>query len=282
VRGHAKGAGLSFEQAFALRCAVELIFYFQPAGAALCTSFATSGDATASGATMLGQNIDWFSGTPIALLRQEYPDGLRQLTLCLVGVSEYTLTSNGLGICINGTVAAWTPPGPGIPLLCYLPRVMRQKNLGQARQLLESAARGVGYCQLADASGEIFGIESDFSNQCILEPEDGVMVHSNHYLSEQFQEKDGARDIFPDSYERLPRIKKLMTQYRGNLTPKRMMKVLGDHKGSPNSICRHPDLQAPPHMRSETLASYIMEPANGVMHLAVGNPCHNHYEEFCI
>lgn len=67
IEGQAEGAGISFEQAFALRCTLELGPYY-PRLSGLCTSFAARGKATRGGKTILGQNIDWYPGFPIDLL----------------------------------------------------------------------------------------------------------------------------------------------------------------------------------------------------------------------
>ncbi|MGB4701140.1 MAG: C45 family peptidase, partial [Syntrophomonadaceae bacterium] len=118
IKGQAEGAGISFEQAFALRCTLELGPYY-PKLSGLCTSFAARGKATRDGKTILGQNIDWYPGFPVDLLKVTHEDGLTQLTISLGGFAEYTLSSAGFGICANSTL---TPPENfhlNIPLACY-------------------------------------------------------------------------------------------------------------------------------------------------------------------
>lgn len=279
IKGQAEGAGISFEQAFALRCTLELGTYF-PMLSALCTSFAVGGEATSSGKTILGQNIDWYPGFPVDLLRVTHADGTVQLTLSLGGFAEYTLSSAGFGMCANSTMTPVEGFRLNIPLACYLPKAMRQKNIGDALGVLCQAARGIGYFHLASAKGDIVGIESVFDDFEIIYPHRGVLVHSNHYLTGRFKKGDLAYMGIPDSYLRLPRMQTLLEAEYGQITVEKMMAILADHYDYPLSICRHYDTATPRLFNAETLASFIMVPEDGVMYIACGTPCSHQYVEY--
>jgi isopenicillin-N N-acyltransferase-like protein len=132
------------------------------------------------------------------------------------------------------------------------------------------------YHVLASAEGEIIGFESTSEEFQILQPEKDIMVHSNHYLSDKFKQVDGVytafRD-FPDTFFRTTRIRRLMEKHYGDITPDVMMDILSDHDNYPNSICRHPDANAPSGLLGETLASVIMIPEDRKMYIAYGHPC---------
>jgi isopenicillin-N N-acyltransferase-like protein len=281
IKGQAEGAGLNFAEAFALRCTLEIGPYY-PQLSALCTSFAATGEATADGQTILGQNIDWYPGFPIDLLRIKQADGLVQLVLSLGGFAEYTLSSAGFGMCANSTL---TPPDNyrlHLPLACYLPKAMRQKTIGDALGVFCQAARGAGYYHLASAEGDIVGIESVFDDFNILYPEKDILVHSNHYLTDRFKKGDLAYLGIPDSYLRVQRMRQLMDRHYGQLTPQLMMEFLADHNNHPTGICRHYDSETPRLFNAETLASFIMVPAEGKMYLTNGTPCKSEYLEYSI
>lgn len=108
--------------------------------------------------------------------------------------------------------------------------------------------------------------------------QEGLLLHANHCVLPRFQAKDLGRQIFPDSYERLPRLRQFIAPNLGRLTPESMMEVMRDNQGRPNSIRRHPDPEFMPRMGAETLASYLMEPGKGLLHLCLGNPCQNQYK----
>ncbi len=291
VQGRAQGSGLSFEEAFALACYVELALYFpwlagkqpvpvQAAPPAGCTTFAASGEMTKDGGTLIGQNIDWFVGSPIDLCHVTLSDGSRQLRLSLLGNVYYYLTSHGLVNCSNATLCAAGQAGPSIPVSLYLEEAMSQKNLAAALGSLCQNARGIVYYQLADGGGQMAGIESDFSRFAVRLPENGLMTHSNHYLTESLQAGDWGYSIFPDSYLRNHRMAQLMNKNQGKLTLELAQEALRDHQGQPGSICRHQNLDLPPQFRSESVASYICQPAQGIMHLCLGLPCENQYHAY--
>lgn len=275
MRGQAQGAGIKFEEVFTQKCSFELSFYYNNLPS-MCTSFAAAGTATENGQTLLGQTIDWFPGTPIDLLKIHHSDGLVQFVLSLANSSEYTFSSAGMGICANATVAQ--DYSFNLPLGCYMPKVMRQRNVQDGIEILKQAAHGLGYYHLADASEEIMGIESIHNDFEIIHPKNGLLLHSNHYITERFKKGDMAPVIMPDSYHRLNRITTLADQHYGKINLEIAMEILSDHDSYPKSICSHVDPQS--QFPSETLASYIMVPGEGAIYVAYGNPCEQDYVRY--
>ena len=268
MRGQADATGLSFEEIFTQKCMNELMFQFNNM-TGLCTSFAATGKATQDGKTILGQNIDFFPGTPIDLLKIYHSSGPVQFILSFANSSEFTFSSAGFGMCANATIGK--DYSFNIPLACYLPRVMRQKNIRDAMELLKQVARGLGYYHLADANGQMYGIESIHNDFEIIYPEKDVLLHSNHYITERFKAGDTASIYQPDSYHRLDKTRSFTDQHYGRINTEIAMKILADHDHYPNSICRHIDNTVP--ISSTTLASFIMVPEEGAIYIAWGNPC---------
>jgi isopenicillin-N N-acyltransferase-like protein len=281
VRGMADGAGIGFDEAFAIHCYLELVFNF-PYMAGMCTSFGATGPATKNGITMIGQNIDWHPDTPLDLLRIRHSDGFEQMTIAFFGTPCYSLTSAGIGNCSNLTLSPMGPVTNHIPLSFYLFKAMRQKTFEDAFEVLRNSARGLGYYHLADAGGNLLGIESIYDRYAILDPENGLLVHANHYETQDYAENDGARAFITDSFQRAPRLRRLMGEHQGSLTPEIMMALLADHDGHPNSICRHVDRAKPPEFASMSKASFIMLPAERKMYICAGPPCENTYKEYAL
>lgn len=280
IKGQADGSGLSFEEVFTLRSIFDLFMCYNQISS-LCTSFAVTGQATRDGKTILGQNLDWFIDSPVDLLKIHHAGGLKQLSIFLWGV-ELSLSSAGFGICANGTWSAGGNYSLCIPFGCYLPKVMRQNNLNEAMEILKNTARGLEYYHMADAKGNLIGIESIQDGFNIIYPHRDVLVHSNHYLTEEFKKGDMASQIIPDSYQRVERIKKLINDHYGDITPEVMMRIMADHENIPTSICRHVDEKMPPQFRSETLASFIMVPEDNSMYAVYGNPCKYEYTKYTL
>ncbi|PKM78147.1 MAG: hypothetical protein CVU90_03745 [Firmicutes bacterium HGW-Firmicutes-15] len=276
MRGQADAAGLRFEEILTQKCMNELTFYYNGKIMSLCTSFAATGKATEDGKTILGQNIDWLVGAPIDLLKINHSNGLVQFILSFANSSEFTFSSAGFGMCANATLGQ--DYSFNIPLACYLPRVMRQKSIHDALDLLKQVARGLGYYHLADANGHMWGIESIHNDFEIINPENDMLLHSNHYLTERFKMGDTASVFQPDSYPRLDKMGSFMNRHYGHLNPEIAMEILADHDHHPYSICRHIDPASP--ISSTTLASFIMVPAEGAIYIAYGNPCEQDYVRY--
>ena len=278
MRGQADATRLSLEEIFTQKCFNELTFSYNNISglSGLCTSFAATGKATQDGKTILGQNIDFLPEAPIDLLKVHHANGIQQFILSFSNSSEFIFSSVGIGMCANATIGK--NYSFNIPVGCYLPRVMREKNIHDAMDVLKQVARGLGYYHLADKDGNMLGIESIHNDFELLYPERDMMLHSNHYLTERFKGEDTAPQLQPDSYHRLDRIHSLVDQYYGHINIEIIKKILADHDQNPYSICRHIDSTVP--ISSTTLASFIMMPEEGTIYIAAGNPCEYEYVRY--
>lgn len=275
MRGQADATGLSLEEIFTQKCFNELTFSYNNISG-LCTSFAVTGKATQDGKTILGQNIDFLPEAPIDLLKIHHANGIQQFILSFSNSSEFIFSSAGIGMCANATIGK--NYSFNIPVGCYLPRVMREKNIHDAMDILKQVARGLGYYHLADINGDMLGIESIHNDFELLYPERDMMLHSNHYLTERFKGEDTAPQLQPDSYHRLDRIRSLVDQHFGHINIEIIKKILVDHDQNPYSICRHIDPKVP--ISSTTLASFIMVPEERAIYIAAGNPCEYEYVRY--
>jgi isopenicillin-N N-acyltransferase-like protein len=278
IKGQADGAGLDFREAFALQCMIEVSFNYSQI-AAMCTSFAVTGKATENGLTILGQNIDWHPDTSLDLLRIKHADGTKQFSICLAGNAYYHLNSNGFGNCANLTLSPPRKQTTNIPLGIYLPTAMRQRSLEDALKVLEETARGFGYYHLANTEGKMVGIESVADNMSLLQPKEDVIVHANHYEDEVFKKVDLAHLYLPCTYARGSRLKQLVENDYGALTPDMMMGFLSDHDGEQNSICKHVDESKQREQASESRGSFVMVPAERVVYVSQVTPCQNKFIE---
>ena len=279
IEGQAEGAGLDFGDVFTIHCMIEVLFNYQNL-AAMCTSFAVTGEATHRGMTIIGQNVDWFVSSPVDLLKISYQDGLKAFVLCLSGVPYYHFTSAGLANCANLTLGPPPRLERQVPLGIYLPKAMRQKNIAAALSVLKQAARGYGYYHVADAGGNVAGIESIDGDYTIIRPERGVIVHANHYETEKYRQVDWTEQIVPCTRIRSSRLRELIEGRYGKIIPQVMMELLCDHQSQPNCICKHPDPAVPPEFAAESRASFVIVPEERTMYLSSGPPCEGGYTEY--
>lgn len=280
LQGVAEGAGVDFNRLFAIRTTLEILFYTsRPEG--MCTSFAVTGDATKNGQTIIGQNIDWHPGLPMALLRIEWPNGVKQLSLSMSGIWEYSLSSHapaspyGVAATLTATPDE-DPTNLTVPISIVMNKASRQKNLSEALSVFTEAKSNLASFLLANGSGEIAGIELGLRSFENLVPEDDILVHANHYVSERYRINDIFLPFVPDSPGRYKNLRGLLKQDHGKITPKLLMKYLSDHSNHPKGICTHVDRKSelPP---SATLASIIMVPEEEIIYVALGNPCENEF-----
>lgn len=277
LKGQAEGAGVSFDEVFALKCWFELGIYYQYV-TGFCTSFAVTGKATKDGKTIIGENYDLTVGLTMDLVRIKRSDGLEQLSLIFSGGCELTLNSAGLGMVLNVMLGPGKEQLLNVPCCCVISKAMRQKRIGDALGVVCASGRSILYYAFASGEGDIVGIETRPDDFNVMQPERDMLFHSNHYLTDKFKRGDGTFGLMEgDSYIRIQRLKRLMESHYGKLTPELIMGFMADHNNYPNSICAHFNPEMP---RGETLASLIMVPEDRVMYLTHGQPCRYEYQEY--
>lgn len=285
LKGFAEGSGIDFDKFFAIRAALELLFFMgQPSASGMCTSLAVTGAATQNGDTIIGQNIDWHPQLPLVMLQIEWPNGVKQLSLSMAGIWEYSLScpasSSPYGVAATLTATPDTTlETPKVPISIMMNKASRQLNLNDAMAVFKGNNVNLASFLLANGKGVIRGIELGLNSFEILEPKSEMLVHANHYISERFKPHDIFLQHVPDSPLRYERLQHLLKQDHGDITPKHIMKYFSDHNNFPKGICAHidPESQLPP---SATVASVIMLPKQKIMYVAIGNPCENEYRRY--
>ena len=285
LQGLAKGAQAPFENVFTLRSLLELTFFIHKMPA-MCTAFAATGNATKHGQTIIGQNIDWHPDIPLNLLRITWPTGVKQLSVSLGGIWEYSLSSHPssspFGIAATATVAYTDNQNVDkVPLSIVMSKATRQKRMEGALSTCINAKKDLGSFLMASGEGDLLGFECVADDFEILYPDKNTLVRANLYLTERFKTHDFFPSLVPDTYIRYGRLARLVEDHYGELTPEMMMTFLADHNGFPKSICTHvdPESKMPP---SVTLASVIMVPEEKTIYVANGNPCETVFDKYTI
>lgn len=283
LRGFAGGAEIDFDTLFAIRSALEILFFTgQPTG--LCTSLAITGKATKDGEAIIGQNIDWHPDLPVSVLKIEWPTGVKQLSLSLGGIFEYSLSAHpasspyGIAATLTATPDK-TPEIPKVPISIVMNKASRQNDIKKAVSVFSKANVNLACFLLANGEGDIHGIELGLESFEKLKPEMDILIHANHYNSDRYKAQDIFLQYVPDSPLRYQRLTELVKQDLGSITPDLVMSYLKDHANHPKGICAHVDPKSdmPP---SATMASVIMVPSQKIMYVAVGNPCQNDYQRY--
>lgn len=300
IRGIAEGASVDIEDVLAINVRTEVMFAAKARAAEAaaraagdgrrqgeCSAFAVLPEASADGHTLLGQNWDWLLHCfdTVVVLEAEQDEAPNFVSVVEAGLLAKTgLNSSGLGVATNALVTDDDRGEPGIPYHVLLRALMDCENLSDALATVQRGVRSssANYL-LAHEDGVAVDVEAapgDFSRLFLELPEDGVLLHTNHYRSASFDRRDVSLWVMPDSPFRLERLKAAVRHARpGGLSLDTFRAALGDHANYPSGICCHPDRRMDPHDQGTTVASVLMDLDGRRIWLADGHPCTTPYRE---
>jgi isopenicillin-N N-acyltransferase-like protein len=284
MRGMAEGAKVSFEEIFFLNITYEISV---PSVMGGCTTFAATGEATANGEVIAGQNFDFIHPWEqfMVLLKMEPSSGPRIFAVTAAGCLGL-IGCNSAGISVNLNLLkdrnSLTPTG-GVPTHIILRKIFTSENIAEAITAAGAAeGRAAKNYLVTSAQGDFVDMETTTNDMDIQYPERGIYTHANAFKADRFKSADMAPVFSPDSYIRAPRLFQLMEKHRGKLSVDVMKKLLEDHNNHPGSICRHQNPKAPLPIAkmAKTLISIITLPKEQKAFISCGNPCENEYLEY--
>ncbi|HYZ14285.1 MAG TPA: C45 family peptidase [Actinomycetota bacterium] len=296
IGGIADGAGVDLEDVLAINVRTEVMFAAKARAARRggdgqrqgeCSAFAVLPEASADGHTLVGQNWDWLlhSFDTVVVLESEQNDGPNFVSVVEAGLLAKTgMNSSGLGVVTNALVTDDDRGEPGVPYHVLLRAFMDCENLSDA---LAAAQRGVRSSSanylIAHRDGIAVNIEAtpgDYSRLFLAFPEQGVLLHTNHFVSNAFDRRDVSLWVMPDSPIRLERLRSAVGIARaGALSLDTFRAALADHANYPSGICCHPDGRMEPLDQGATVASVLMDLDARRMWVADGHPCTSPYRQ---
>ena len=266
IKGLAEGAGISFEEALLCQARAEAAQDGPDEG---CSAFALTGEATADGHALAGQNQDLqpeYSDVAI-LLHLKPTDGRpRVLLFTSAGQLGYAgMNSAGMAHFANALYnCPWRQGLPHYPLK----RVALEQTTfdGIRKVITENPTCSAGNMVMCDGQDGILDVEIRADGVAeFADDRPDAILHTNHYLASEFQEHEDGH--LKDSFARLERIRKLVHARYGEITVDVMKEILADHEGDPAGICRHGE------RGMHSVSGYIAEPAQGVLHVRRGHGC---------
>lgn len=295
LRGIAEGAGVDLLDVLAINVRTEIMYSAKARDAAAlrtaeCTSFALVPAPGATSPVIIGQNWDWLVHCfeTVVVLESERNDGPNFVTVVEAGLLAKTgMNSAGLGLTTNALVTDADKGDPGVPFHVLLRAIFDCETVSEALATLQRGNRSSSANFLiAHEDGSALNIEAasgDYSKLFLVDPT-GPYLHTNHFLSDRFDGRDVSLWAMPDSPVRLGRVR-AASRAGGPLDAQRMMTLMADHAGFPDSVCCHPNPNHAPTEQGATVASVVMEPGGRTMWLADGQPCsrpfrHLDYAEF--
>jgi isopenicillin-N N-acyltransferase-like protein len=284
MRGIARGAGLPLSHILLLNARTELLKLAGNAalragleaerGADGCTTVIVQPERSADGRLVHAHNWDWKAtcAETCVILRITGTDAPDMLVFTEAGaLARFGFNAAGIAITGNYLECERDYRQSGVPLALLRRKVLRQWNysdaFGAVYTMPKSASNNIALSHAP--SGVVHDLECAPDETFVIEPSDGLLVHSNHWLSPVALAKlrDTGPANSPCSHWREQRARRLLMNER-RIDDTVLERVLRDSEGSPFSICVPPRRSAFTGI-SATVVSLIMRPEIGEMRLAL-------------
>ncbi|MEU8822038.1 C45 family peptidase [Streptomyces sp. NPDC048636] len=300
MSGIADGAGVSLLDILALNARGEVLYdksfvemaegraeAGEPEPAEGCTSFAAFGEASGDGHVYAGQNWDWRAGVAdtVVMLRVVQPPAPTLVMQVEAGqIGRQGANSAGIALNANGLGGRFDA-AVGLPQTVVRRSVLDQPSITDALEVLcRTRAHIASNALLTCRGGFAIDLETTPAGHGWLYPEDGLLVHGNHYQAQLPARlaAAGYRPASSDSLVRVPRaeagLRALRTAGSPDASRKVIRQAMSDHLGHPESLCTHPDPREPALTHWTTLVSSCVDLTSGDYHVTAGTPCDHEYQ----
>lgn len=279
IEGIAAGARVNKEEILAINVRTELMYPDKLGAEGECTSITALPPATLTGEVLIGQNWDWKPHLKEAtvLLEIEQSDKPKVITLTEAGVvGKIGCNSSGLGACLN--ILKAPVEKVGLPIHILMRGILNSPRMGDAIAKIVSMARGsANNCLLAHRDGLAMDFEMAPQALDFFYPQNGILMHTNHFNSNLLKPLDGNLGQYPDTLLRYGIAHQKLSSRIGKITCADLIEVFRDHFNYPNAICRHPDEREDELAQAQTIASIIMNLTKREIYLVEGPPCQGEY-----
>ncbi|MGW1841355.1 C45 family autoproteolytic acyltransferase/hydolase [Streptomyces sp. NPDC001966] len=275
IRGIAQGAGLPVDRVAALNARTEILASGRTPGPGECTTLVALGGPGAE--PVAAQNWDWYESLADGWLEWEipHPDGRVTRTLTEFGVvGKIGINDRGVGCLFNILHHRRDGSGTGVPVHVV------------ARRLLDGADTVTDALKIAGSAGTtasttltvVGGLDAGRTAVSaelwpggighVLPDPDGLLLHTNHFLTRPAADGDTEPVTDPDTIVRYEVLRRTLHGRGADLTPDEAFAALADHTGG---VCVHPATDGPHEFR--TLATVFLDPAARALRVFPGPPC---------
>lgn len=275
LKAIAKGAGVGLTEVLLINGRSEILNAAnRPAEEAHiedgCTSALALPSRTKSGRLLHGQNWDWRpeceeTTVVLAIRRDDGPDVLTYVEAG--GLARAGLNAAGIAITGNNletTSENWVKPGVPISVIRRL--VLEAPNMGRALQAVASAPRTVSNNMMiscTEGGGMAFDLETTPDEIFWLKPENGLMTHANHFISDAARARMADRGLLKgmDSLYRDQRVHATLEAAGYAITEADFEVAFADDFSHPLGVLRTPVSRTEQSAISATVATILMDAA---------------------
>jgi isopenicillin-N N-acyltransferase like protein len=278
IAGIAEGARLPVREVAMLNGRTELLAVADPTGV---TDECSTVVALPEGGTPVAvQTWDWYDamGEDWFVWTVPHPDGHVVRTVTEYGVlGKIGVSSHGVGVLFNmlrhGDDAHAEDKGLGFPVHLLARQILdtahdADEAVAQALAVATSASTSI---TVVDTAGRSASVELFPGGPGVVRPADGLLVRTNHFVSEEGASGCLASTIGPGSGIRRTT---LLEAFRGR-TPASSDEVVAamDHHAEEGSVCAHPEPHLDPVLRHATLATVTVDVEARDLRVTAGGPC---------
>ncbi|TWT18710.1 hypothetical protein FQY83_15185 [Luteimonas marina] len=278
IRGIAEGSGLLMEEIVALNARTELV-YWEERGEQFerddgCTSVMVLPEASANGHLLHAWNWDWRdeSADSTIVLDIMPETGPRVLTVVEAGLlARAGFNSAGIAVTGNNLEAEEVRGRYGVPAPLIRRAVLMSESYTMAlKQVFDVKRSFSNNLMITSAGGEGVDLETTPDRVFWLQPEKGLLVHTNHFASPAAHVlvNDLSLAKGPDSLHRSRRVQAALGSKLGAITVDDLKQALDDRFDSPYAVCATPGKADASGRISSTVATMIMDTTAQVMHVA--------------
>lgn len=247
-----------------------------------CTSLAAAPEVTADGSVLVGHNEDWLPDDfeTVYLVHARPQDEPAFLAITYGGLlPNIGFNEHGIAQCCDSVYP--NDARIGVPRIFVSRAVLAARTPADAIRAALNRGRAAGYNHLiVHVSGEMYNVEVSAQDFDVIYGLDGMLAHTNNYLSRRMRAIEKASEELIASRVRYNRAFRLLRSQRGKISLKSMQTILSDHVNYPQSICSHLEENDPPLERQQTIASLLMDLSTHTMHVAWGTPCQAQYHPY--
>ncbi len=240
-----------------------------------CTTVAVMGGATRDGHVLQGQNWDWKTGcletTIILHVKQDNAPDFFTLVEA-GGLARHGINSRGICVGANALRSDKDFGRNGIPLGLIRRRILESKLYNEALAAAIQPTRAVSNnMMIGIADGEAVCLETTPEDVFCVWPEDGLLVHSNHFLCPvaRSKYKDLNVMVSPNTLYRNRRVEAVLRPRLGDITTDDIKTALFDDFGHPHAVCRPPVVNGLGQTESMTIAMLVYDLTDRTMEVCV-------------
>jgi len=280
MRGIAEGAGCAFDDVALINARTEVIAKarllarmgnLDPAEGE-CTAALVMPERSATGTLIHAHNWDWEPDAcdSTIVLRATLESGVTFLTLVEAGgLARHGINSAGIGLTGNYLSSDRDYTQSGVPLSSVRRAVLSQQHVAIAMQLIAATPKACSSNMIVSQNGWVIDFECAPDESFTLLPQDGLLTHSNHFMSEVALGKlrEAGLKNAVDTYYRAWRVRQLLDACGPRIAVADVRRALADDWATPYSVCR-PPRGTLTGGRSATVATIVLDPAGLTMDIA--------------